>query len=81
MKYGIILEKINEIDFPKDYFYAHVPTLGLTTHGKGIEGALAAAKDLISLWIDEKRTNLEYIPSPQETYYSVLEFEEYAVQA
>ena len=55
MKYGILLEKISEGEFPDGYFYAHVPTLGLTTHGEGIEGALEAAKDLISLWIEEKR--------------------------
>ena len=55
MKYGILLEKIAEGEFPDGYFYAHVPTLGLTTHGEGIEGALEAAKDLISLWIEEKR--------------------------
>ncbi len=55
MKYGILLEKISEGEFPDGYFYAHVPTLGLTTHGEGIERALEAAKDLISLWIEEKR--------------------------
>ena len=52
MKYGILLEKISEGEFPDGYFYAHVPTLGLTTHGEGIEGALEAAKYLISLWIE-----------------------------
>jgi len=28
--------------------------LGLTTHGKGIEGALEAAKDLLNLRLEEK---------------------------
>ena len=50
MVYGILFEKITDSDFPKGYYYAHVPTLGLTTHGMGIEGARAAAEDLIRLW-------------------------------
>ena len=33
------------------YYYAHVPSLGLTTHGLGME----AARDLLALWIEEKR--------------------------
>ncbi len=79
MKYGIILEKISEPGFPKGYYYAHIPTLGLTTHGKGIEGALDAARDLVSIWIEEKRENNEPIIAPDETYYSVLEISDYAV--
>lgn len=79
MKYGILLEKISEAGFPNGYFYAHIPTLGLTTHGKGIEGALIAAKDLLSLWLEEKKANNEEVPIPQETFYSVLDVEEYAI--
>jgi predicted RNase H-like HicB family nuclease len=29
--------------------------LGIPTHGGGIEGAMAAARDLISLWVEEMR--------------------------
>ncbi|MBM2816803.1 MAG: hypothetical protein HW421_3565 [Ignavibacteria bacterium] len=79
MQYGILIEKITEKNFPNNYFYAHIPTLGLTTHGKGINGAIAAAKDLINLWIEEKRMNNEYIPASSEIYYSVLELEEHAI--
>lgn len=79
MKYGILLEKITEEDFPKGYYYAHIPSLGLTTHGIGIEGALEAAKDLLTLWIEEKRANNEEVPQPKETFYSVLDVEEYAL--
>lgn len=35
------------------YYYAHVPSMGITTHGDGVEGAMAAARDLIGLWVDE----------------------------
>lgn len=56
-----MLEKINELGFPKGYYYAYIPSLGLTTHGKGINGALEAAKDLVFLWIEEKRANNEKI--------------------
>jgi predicted RNase H-like HicB family nuclease len=79
MKYGILIEKINSKDFPKDYYYAHIPSIGLTTHGKGIEGALSAARDLLILWIEEKKANNEPIEYSNETYYSVLDLEEYAL--
>ena len=51
MQYGIIFEKIEDPGFPAGYYYAHIPALGLTTHGIGIEGARAAAIDLIKLWV------------------------------
>ena len=79
MKYGILLEKIMELDFPDGYYYAHIPSIGLTTHGQGIEGAMDAARDLLALWIEEKIENNEYVPSPKEFFYSVLELEEYAI--
>ncbi len=49
MVYGTVLEKIKDANFPSGYYYAHVPSLGLTTHGLGIEGAQEAATDLIRL--------------------------------
>ncbi|MBF0228230.1 MAG: hypothetical protein HQK63_01340 [Desulfamplus sp.] len=61
MIYGILFEKIQDIDFEEGYYYAHIPSLGLTTHGLGIEGARNAAKDLIYLWISEKKANCEII--------------------
>jgi predicted RNase H-like HicB family nuclease len=61
MNFGILFERIMEKDFPPGYFYAHVPSLGLTTHGLGIEGARAAAADLVKLWLAEKKANSEPI--------------------
>jgi predicted RNase H-like HicB family nuclease len=55
MTYGILVEKTESADLPPGYYYAHVPALGLTTHGEGIEGARAAAEDLIKLWVAEKK--------------------------
>ena len=43
MNIGVLFEKVQDKDFPPGYFYAHVPSLGLTTHGLGIEGARSAA--------------------------------------
>lgn len=54
MRYSVFLEPVNEPQF-QGYYYAHIPTLDLTTHGQGIEGALAAAQELIEAWIAEKR--------------------------
>jgi len=50
MRYHIFLRPVREEGF-EGYYYAHIPTLELTTHGKGIEGALKA---VIEAWIEEK---------------------------
>ena len=62
MIYGILFEKIQDTDFSPGYYYAHIPSLGLTTHGSGIEGAREAAKDLIKLWLAEKKTGEKIKP-------------------
>ncbi len=59
MIYSIVYEQIDDASLPPGYYYAHIPALDLTTHGKGIEGAKAAALDLLQLWIEEKRTHGE----------------------
>jgi predicted RNase H-like HicB family nuclease len=61
MRYSVLLEPVQEPEF-QGYYYAHVPTLDLTTHGKGIEGALAAAQELVEAWIAEKRVHGESVP-------------------
>ena len=61
MIYGIVFEKVQDPDFPSGYYYAHIPSLGLTTHGRGITGARKAAKDLLTLWLAEKKANHEQV--------------------
>lgn len=61
MRYSVLLEPIQEDGFD-GYYYAHIPTLDLTTHGKGIEGALSAARELVEVWIAEKSTHGESVP-------------------
>jgi predicted RNase H-like HicB family nuclease len=61
MRYSVLLEPINEPDF-QGYYYAHIPTLDLTTHGQGIEGAIAAAQELIEAWVQEKQSRGEKVP-------------------
>ena len=61
MRYSVLLEPINEPEF-QGYYYAHIPTLDLTTHGQGIEGAIAAAQELIEAWVQEKRSRGEKVP-------------------
>ena len=72
MTYGVVLEKIVEPGF-EGYYYAHIPTLGLTTHGLGIDGALAMADDLVTLWIEELEANGEPVPEPTGLFLSTLE--------
>jgi predicted RNase H-like HicB family nuclease len=62
MRYSVFLQPVNEPEF-QGYYYAHVPALDLTTHGQGIEGALAAAKELIEAWIAEKKAHGEPVPT------------------
>jgi predicted RNase H-like HicB family nuclease len=61
MRYSVLLEPIDEPEF-QGYYYAHIPTLDLTTHGQGIEGAIAAAQELIEAWVQEKRSRGEKVP-------------------
>ena len=58
MEYSVMLDVIDEPGFEGCY-YAHIPVLELTTHGKGIDGTLAAAKELAEVWIAEKRAQGE----------------------
>jgi len=46
------VEPTREADQP-GWYYAHVPSLDLTTHGEGIEGAVAAARELVAAWVEE----------------------------
>jgi len=80
MTYGILFEPVAEPAFPAGHYYAHVPSLGLTTHGLGIDGARQAALDLVQLWVAEKRANGESVPQPAESFYSVLEVSDDALQ-
>ena len=59
MNLKIIIEKVPDEEIGPGYYYAHIPSLGLTTHGFGIEGAKAAAIDLAVIWIEEKKFNNE----------------------
>lgn len=80
MTYSILIEKIVDGSLPEGYYYAHIPTLDLTTHGQGIEGAKAAALDLITLWVSEKISNNETVPVESESYFSRVEIRD-AVQS
>ena len=66
MRYSVLLEPINDPEFG-GYYYAHIPTLDLTTHGQGIEGAIAAAQELIEAWVEEKRSRGEKVPVEAKT--------------
>lgn len=81
MTYGILFEKGEASDLPPGFYYAHVPALGLTTHGEGIEGARAAAEDLVLLWLSEKKAAGESIGLPSEFFFSTLEISDGALQS
>lgn len=71
MHYPLLFEKVNEPGFASDFYYAHLPTLDLTTHGEGIEGARSAAVELVGLWLAELlRERGEPVPQPGETMLS-----------
>jgi predicted RNase H-like HicB family nuclease len=79
MKFSVVIEKIEDDEIGIGYYYAHVPSLGLTTHGLGIEGAMSACRDLVQLWVSEKKANNEIQNEAKEEYFSTLEINEYAV--
>ena len=81
MIYGILFEKIENNELPAGFYYAHVPALGLTTHGEGIEGARAAAKDLVKLWLSEKKAAGEPVDLPSEFFFSTIEISDSALQS
>lgn len=76
MTYTIIYEKINDVSLGEGYFYAHLPALDLTTHGLGIEGAKAAALELLKMWLEEKKANNEPIIREEESFYSKIELQD-----
>jgi predicted RNase H-like HicB family nuclease len=80
MNYGVLFEKISDPQFPEDFYYAHLPALGLTTHGKGVEGAREALRDLLELWVAEKRANGESMPAVAEHFFSTIEVPDDALQ-
>lgn len=61
MQYSVVLDAIDEPGF-EGYYSAHIPALDLTTHGRGIEGAMEAARELAALWVAEKHSRGEAIP-------------------
>ena len=73
MQFSVVYEKVTDASFPKGFFYAHIPSLGITTHGLGIEGAKDAAMDLIKIWIEEKKANGEKIIEESDVFYSKVE--------
>jgi predicted RNase H-like HicB family nuclease len=81
MLVGVLYEKVEDKSFPPGYSYAHVPSLGLTTHGEGIEGARAAAIDLIRLWSAEKKSHGESLPDTTEILFSTVEIPDDALQS
>ena len=72
LRYTVVIEPTNEPDHP-GWYYAHVPALDLTTHGEGVEGALAAARDLISGWIAELRAAGKSVPVEDTAFVTHVE--------
>ena len=72
MRYSVLIESVNEAGF-EGFFYAHAPSLDLTTHGQGIEGALRAAQELVEAWVAEKQAHGERIPREQQSVIAHIE--------
>jgi predicted RNase H-like HicB family nuclease len=66
-KYSVIYEPVKEKEFDEGYYYAHIPSLGLTTHGFGLDGAKQAASELLELWSDDD------LQGKNDIYISTLE--------
>lgn len=80
MTYGVVFERVREAGSSEDTYYAHIPALGLTTHGEGIEGARKAALDLLTAWLAEKQEAGETIEAPSDVLFSTVEVPQNALQ-
>lgn len=72
VRFSVLMQPVNEPDF-EGYYYAHIPSLDLTTHGLGIEGALKAAQELAEAWLAEKRAHGEAIPTERNPVIAQIE--------
>ena len=72
MRYSVFLDAVREPEFG-GYYYAHIPALDLTTYGQGLEGALAAAQELVEAWIAEKHAHGEHIPVESKSLIAQIE--------
>ena len=72
MRYSVLIEAVNEAGF-EGYYYARVPSLDLTTHGQGMEGALQAAQELVEAWVAEKHAHGETIPTERHSVIAQIE--------
>ena len=72
LRYTVLVEPTRE-PYPPGWFYAHVPTRDLTTHGEGIEGAMEAARELVDGWITELQARGEPVPREERDYISRIE--------
>ncbi|MCC6682920.1 MAG: type II toxin-antitoxin system HicB family antitoxin [Phycisphaeraceae bacterium] len=72
LRYTVLIEPTNEPEHP-GWYYAHVPALDLTTHGEGVEGALAAARDLIGGWVAELRAAGKPVPIEDAAFVTQVE--------
>jgi len=61
VRYSVLMQPVNEPGF-EGFYYAHIPSLDLTTHGLGIEGAIKAAQELVEAWLAEKHAHGEKVP-------------------
>jgi len=72
-RYSVVFEEINDPGFPAGWYYAMVPTLNLTTHGEGLEGARQAVVELLELWFAEKQAHGEDIPQESGVFFTQVE--------
>lgn len=73
MRYNVLVEPVGERENLPGFYYAHVPSLGITTHGSGVDGAIAAARDLIHLWVEEKKASGEMPEPARESLLAMVE--------
>jgi predicted RNase H-like HicB family nuclease len=72
VRYSVLLEPVAESELG-GFYYAHIPALDLTTHGAGVEGALAAAQELVTAWVAEKKAHGEPVPVEARSFVAHVE--------
>jgi predicted RNase H-like HicB family nuclease len=73
MRYSVVLTRIVGEPGLEGWYNAQVPALELTTQGESIEAALAAARELSQVWIQERVARGEPVPSEPGTFFTEID--------
>lgn len=73
LRYSVVLTPVRDDPGFEGWYYAYLPALDVTTHGEGVEGALAAARDAAEAWVEARREHGEPVPKGDDSLLTQIE--------